>query len=216
VHGRRCPKARSPVSIHSARAAFSVGDARRFPRGQHLVEFGAVKVRPFTMTPESSACWQCLREDCGKQHKVRELSFFHVPSWFPFRKACGIDRGGLQRFERSESAATNAAIPREGCSWENINTGGRICSRKNGTPVLCNIPTTSSSSREISFESQIVRAIALRDSSVNRFQVLVFPRCRHIFRARVFAEITRIDQIAPRSTPASGIARLILRQNRSQ
>jgi len=76
-----------------------------FHAAQHLVEFGAVKVRPFTMTPANLLRVSNVFERIGgKQDEIRELSFFHVPSWFSIsKKACGIDRGGLQRFEGSES-----------------------------------------------------------------------------------------------------------------
>ena len=45
----------------------------------------------------------------GKKHKIRELSFFNRTELiFHAKKSGGIQRGGLQRFERTESGGNEA------------------------------------------------------------------------------------------------------------
>ena len=45
----------------------------------------------------------------GKKHKIRQLSFFNRAKLiFHPNKSGGIQRGGLQRFERSESGRNEA------------------------------------------------------------------------------------------------------------
>jgi len=134
-----------------------------------------------------------------EKHEIGELPFFDAPELIFHPE----EARGLRVAVCSASTGVNpAATKRCNSSWR-LKPGkiwtpaGVSVPATNGTPALCSIPTTSSSF-SINFlrVARIIGPVALRDLFRDRFHVLVLHDPGTVFHTRVFAEITRVDQIA--------------------
>src|SRR2546430_12157948 len=146
-----------------------------------------------------------------------ELSTYHLSQLiFHSEKTRSIYCPDLQCFDRSKSRGDETLqFLVEAVSREYMNTGWRIRSRKKRHPGLVQGPhDLEFFLDEFLARHEIIRAVALRNFLGESLPRPAFPRCWHIFHARIFAVVAHVDQIAAAFPHQRGtLPRLILRQN---